>query len=98
MLLFYVYVELCWDFYIASLMLMATDLCEAEAQELRSEMYQLRWEEERRLEALAAKEQAVENWEAGRLKEGQVEIWNMWEMDGSHWRQWCGQPTSFQSL
>lgn len=42
---------------------------QAEAQELRSEMYQLRWEEERRLEALAAKEQAVENWEAGRLKE-----------------------------
>ncbi len=53
---------------------MATHLCEAEAQELRSEMYQLRWEEERRLEALAAKEQAVENWEAGRLKEGQVEM------------------------
>lgn len=64
------YVEIFTYFYIASLTLMATDLCEAEAQELRSEMYQLRWEEERRLEALAAKEQAVENWEAGRLKEG----------------------------
>ena len=67
---------------------------QAEAQDLRSEMQQLRQEEERRLEAVAAKEQAVENWEAGRLKEPSWDLgWNrdgIWYNNGRLMAKSCG--------